>query len=963
MKCVKKISFRSYLKLLTALVLLLPEMLWSQELFVHTYTPGYSIEQRKITAASENFDGFLLIGTKGALFVFDGLNYNQLPFPDSLSETEVKTFGHKGALVFAGLSDGTLLSYRQLHLGLQPEKLLQCEASITAIEVDDKGQLWVSTYGDGIYLLGNEQETLHINTKNGLPDAYVYDLQKDFSGNMWAGTDAGLVKMQSEDSGINIQVFAQKEGLPDLIVTTLAINIENNLWLGMHNGGFCFFNIENEKIVLPKLSEDWKNGVVQSIFMMDDYVWIASQDKGLFAWCTRTEKLFPFQNGIPQRIIQLIESHLRGFWVVNSEQILWTAGRQIENIPMIGTQSTVDLFALLVDKHGFLWFSNENGLFKTKASNPGEDFQEIKISSKYHSTIVSSIYEDDEGWIWLGTFDEGLKVLKPENKTFAHYSEADGLSNNSILSIDGNGNEIWFATLGGASKATKKTDGTIQFQSFSQNEGLGTNYIYHVKTDSQQRIWFATDGRGISYFENGGFHQPKHEILKEKVFYAIAEDTQNAIWLASSDDGLYRIKGDSLKHFGIEEGLSSLTITSLASTQSPHLIVAGNNGIDLINIYSGEVVQAGRHYGMNLQQTALNSIAADADIAFFISTNKGMLRLENISNLANRMPLIKMKKLLVNLKPFDFEQNIKLKHNESQVSIAFSGIWYPNPEEVRFLVNLSGKESSEFETRDQVLNYGSLSPGKYQFHIAEAGNKKSAFNALTLEIEIKKPFWIQWWFLAGTLVLFSVLLYWWLRERENKIKLQQRIRQEKLEFEYRNLRNQVNPHFLFNSFSTLIAMIENEGKSAVGYVEKLSDYFRQILQYRDSELIPLSEEMQLLETYIYLQQKRYGSGLMLKTEIPSNFLFAKIPPMTLQMLAENALKHNMASKSKPLYIEIIVNNEFILVQNNLQPKQSKEISTGLGLKNISERFRLFAGKQIIIEKTQELFLVKLPLIH
>jgi LytS/YehU family sensor histidine kinase len=207
------------------------------------------------------------------------------------------------------------------------------------------------------------------------------------------------------------------------------------------------------------------------------------------------------------------------------------------------------------------------------------------------------------------------------------------------------------------------------------------------------------------------------------------------------------------------------------------------------------------------------------------------------------------------------------------------------------------------------------------------------------------------------------IMVWWLRERENKLKIQQRIIQERLEFEYRNLRNQVNPHFLFNSFSTLIAMIENEGKSAVGYVEKLSDYFRQILQYRDSELIPLSEEMQLLETYIFLQQKRYGSGLVLKTEIPAEFLSVKIPPMTLQMLAENALKHNMASKSKPLSVEIIGNKDFILVQNNLQPKQSREISTGLGLKNISERFRLFAGKEIKIEKSTEMFFVKLPIIY
>ena len=234
---------------------------------------------------------------------------------------------------------------------------------------------------------------------------------------------------------------------------------------------------------------------------------------------------------------------------------------------------------------------------------------------------------------------------------------------------------------------------------------------------------------------------------------------------------------------------------------------------------------------------------------------------------------------------------------------------------------------------------------------------------ISLHFSILKPFWKRWWFITATIVVILLIIKFYFQIRLKKLKHEQQISHEKMEFEYSNLRNQVNPHFLFNSFSTLIALIESDSKNAVSYVEKLSDYFRSILQYRDTELISIFEERQLLENYIFLQQKRYSTGLQLLLNIPAETQNKLIPPMTLQMLAENCLKHNIASKNKPLCIEVFVADNYLVVSNNLQPKNNPEVSTSLGLKNISERYRLFAGKKILIEKTQDKFIVKLPIIQ
>ncbi len=195
-------------------------------------------------------------------------------------------------------------------------------------------------------------------------------------------------------------------------------------------------------------------------------------------------------------------------------------------------------------------------------------------------------------------------------------------------------------------------------------------------------------------------------------------------------------------------------------------------------------------------------------------------------------------------------------------------------------------------------------------------------------------------------------------------KRSQELEKESLLSQFETLKNQVNPHFLFNSFNTLITLIEEDKESAVEYVQKLSDFFRTILQLRDKSVISISEELELINTYIYLQKKRYGDNLIMNTSIPDVFLTKGVAPLTLQMLVENAIKHNIIATGRPLIIDISVNeNNYIIVKNNVQKRIEEEPSAGLGLHNIKNRYKFLSDKEVEVMISANNFIVSIPMLE
>lgn len=185
---------------------------------------------------------------------------------------------------------------------------------------------------------------------------------------------------------------------------------------------------------------------------------------------------------------------------------------------------------------------------------------------------------------------------------------------------------------------------------------------------------------------------------------------------------------------------------------------------------------------------------------------------------------------------------------------------------------------------------------------------------------------------------------------------------EALLAEFEALRNQVSPHFLFNSFATLSQIIQADPKKAAEFLDDLSDVFRYVLQNRESDSVPLSDELNAVKALMQVHQVRVPGGLFVNINIDDKKLSGLIPPMALYTLVENALKHNIVSAEKPLLITIAVDGDgMLVVENTLQPRRTRH-SLGTGLKNLDRRFHLLLKRGLDIEKSDEKFVVRAPLI-
>ncbi|MEL6916844.1 MAG: histidine kinase [Bacteroidota bacterium] len=212
-----------------------------------------------------------------------------------------------------------------------------------------------------------------------------------------------------------------------------------------------------------------------------------------------------------------------------------------------------------------------------------------------------------------------------------------------------------------------------------------------------------------------------------------------------------------------------------------------------------------------------------------------------------------------------------------------------------------------------------------------------------------------------TMAIYETIYYY--TKLKKSIREEEQAKQVIVKAQLDALRNQAQPHFLFNSLNTLRDIIDqNPKEDAKKFVDKLSDVYRFILDAGNTNLIPLRDEMRFARAYIHIQKERFGDNLMLDWSIPETMLDTLIVPMSLQLLLENAIKHNVVSKAKPLVIRVSVNDSNLVVDNIKQPKSTQIPSTKLGLKNIQKRYALISDISPRIENGENRFMVFLPLL-
>jgi LytS/YehU family sensor histidine kinase len=198
----------------------------------------------------------------------------------------------------------------------------------------------------------------------------------------------------------------------------------------------------------------------------------------------------------------------------------------------------------------------------------------------------------------------------------------------------------------------------------------------------------------------------------------------------------------------------------------------------------------------------------------------------------------------------------------------------------------------------------------------------------------------------------------WRREVEES----EKVKRESLALQYKVLQDQINPHFLFNSLNVLGSLMDLDVAKAKKFNSELSKFYRDVLHFKDLDIISLKEEIDFVKKYIYLQQIRFGDALQVDI-IANEKVDGKVIPLSLQALVENALKHNEISQTNPLKIVIAISDNYeLIVENNFQPRELLEETSKTGLKNLRGRYEFLTGKEMRITKNKNYFRVSLPLI-
>lgn len=189
-----------------------------------------------------------------------------------------------------------------------------------------------------------------------------------------------------------------------------------------------------------------------------------------------------------------------------------------------------------------------------------------------------------------------------------------------------------------------------------------------------------------------------------------------------------------------------------------------------------------------------------------------------------------------------------------------------------------------------------------------------------------------------------------------------KVQKENLQSQIEILKQQVNPHFLFNSLNVLSGLITVDVTKAQLFIDEFSQIYRYVLETIEKPVTSLSKEIDFMHSYLFLQQIRYGENLTFSVNIPAGLLGMVVPPLSLQVILENAIKHNIVNESKPLLIEIFSEGQYLVVKNNLQPKISAPVSTGLGLKNLVKRYALITDMEPSFKVETNHYVARIPLI-
>ncbi|MDX1408883.1 MAG: two-component regulator propeller domain-containing protein, partial [Saprospiraceae bacterium] len=516
----------------------------------------------------------------------------------------------------------------------------------------------------------------------------IYVLTKDHQGNIWAGTDGGVNICSFDGRQKSIRSITRSHGLPDQIIKALRCDPAGNMWIGTYDAGICYYNTALDTV--SHYLQHREMAAVNALELFDDLeVWIGTDGTGVWRYNMHTGTLQKLRNKeelINARVTDLLKDVEGNLWITANTNDLFSAFRQFEIVAV----PSGDIQALHTCAADRLWIGTNQGLYTL--SDKEEIPEQIVPHPGFMDLNITAIKDDPFGNIWIGTLDQGIFIYDVNSLQTKQLHKGNGLINNSIMSFDVSGNTLWIATLGGVAEYDlRRNIFTLagQGREVRPTPYLGSNFIYQVYIDRQGDPWFASDGDGVFTIREGDVLRfSGDDSLQLRTVYSITQDHRGHYWMSTPKLGLVEFDGTNYAHVGLHEGLRNLDISSLATDHRGDILIAHQDGIDVMKPRERHFMYFDDEIGIDKLDPGLNAVCTDRWAAIWIGAKNQIIRYPALSESLSIHPRTQLKQVSVFLEPVDFYNTNTFSYNHNYISFDYVGLWYTSPKSVKYLYKL-----------------------------------------------------------------------------------------------------------------------------------------------------------------------------------------------------------------------------------------------------------------------------------
>jgi ligand-binding sensor domain-containing protein len=912
----------------------LPLFSQAQQLNFKNYSVEDGVAQSQVYSLCEDSRGFLWIGTRGGgITRYDGLNFKTYTTHDGLSSNYISCILEDSShLICIGTNNGLSL-YDGAHFKSYFPEPGNSSVHVQAMTRDKSGVLWLAT-NTGIFIFNG-------TTLKRFEPCFVHQnvlcISSDHTGAIWAAsTEEGLIKINRKipDGPFEIEAFAKGSGLGKIAIQCIQEDSRGHMWVGTFGMGCFVFNGSS-------FIRSSKNKELDSKRILDikpdtkGNMWVATLTDGVCRWDPNDSTLLFLKekDGLSNNHVRCILQDSRGdYWFGTSGGGLSKySGQPFTNYTKNNGLSSNFIYSVFRDSQQRLWLgTGEKGV----CEYDGKSFVPFGQEQGFHNVKVKSIAEDANGIVWFGTDGQGVYLYNEKE-----FRPIQGLHGKYIRAIlkDSKQN-MWVATAGAGiyrlntSENKKKTyEITATFHSLT---GSPQDRISCLAEDAQGRIWFGTETKGVGFIENNRVIRTfsQRDGLASEQVRSLVLDKSGNLWIGTADAGVSRLLlSDNRFQFETinqSDGLISANVYLLATDENNTLFIGTESGLDKLKmdqeVQIPEIKHFGKKEGFSGIETCQNSVFSDNNGEIWFGTINGLTSYNPRNKTKNLFPpALRINSISLFYQPIEktayagcvgpwgeLAKPLVFPYGQNHIGFDFEGINLSSPENVLYEWKLNNFDQnwSPASTRHEAT-YSNLPPGDYTFEF-KAANEDGVWSPVPFQLHflILKPFWRRTWFifLCSGLTLFLGMLL--LRRRDNRIKkksleLQNKLATEKLliELEQKALRLQMNPHFIFNALNSIQASIsQNKEDSARYYLAKFSKLMRLILEHSSFALIPLEEEIKVLELYLSIEKfsggNQFDYHISMETGLPIGEL--SLPPMMIQPFVENSIIHGFRGLGK-----------------------------------------------------------------